>query len=301
MLARRGIRIGEDDLTHAVMGLFRYLPPQLWFQEFLRELRKRNPSASSMLEISSSPKVSLWPSYQVPEQWRRSFWRPRPRGAQRPIPKGTICPDALIETDRWVMMVESEYSRDLDAEQLFQQFAICAREYREREFFLLLINKALIRPCFCGVHSERLNKPEALIGPQNSLEEFISKSCTFSLGLRFSEEEVKERLLWANWQSIQGMLANLAFDSKGVFSDIPRSVQEMIERMREDVCALLESQGLIPIGFDAAGYMSELSVHSNIIPQLPVVSPVVKTLSDLEIDANEIPKWQNVFRYCCDP
>ncbi|MBW1667419.1 MAG: hypothetical protein JRJ66_05085 [Deltaproteobacteria bacterium] len=93
-MAREGIRIGEDELTRAVLGLLRYLPPQLWFQDFLKELRKRNPSASPMLENSSSLKVSLWPSYPVPEEWRKAFWRPR--GAQPGILELTnLRPEAL--------------------------------------------------------------------------------------------------------------------------------------------------------------------------------------------------------------
>ncbi|MBW1668485.1 MAG: hypothetical protein JRJ66_10615 [Deltaproteobacteria bacterium] len=293
MLAKEGTRVQEDDLTHAVLGLFRYLPPQLWLQDFINELRRRNQAALSTLEIWSHAKVSLWPSYLIPEDWRRAFWRPKARRGKTENPKSTICPDALIETDRWLMFVESEYSHDLDSEQMFQQFAIAGLESQGKDFFVLLINKALTRPSHCGVYSERLSKSGVDIQPDNSLEEFISRSCSLSLGFPFSEDGVKKRLLWINWQSIQSILADLAFERYALFTLLPAPFQAMIRLMRDDVCNLLENQGLIPIGFDVTQDLAELCTCQNAIPYLPVVKPPVQLLTQLEVRSEDVPKWHS--------
>ena len=294
MLVRQGARVNEDELTHAVLGLLRYLPPYLWFQDFVNELRRRNPIALPALEIWSNPKVHLWPSYAIPDDWKAAFWRPKSRRGESDIPKGTICPDGLIETDRWLMFIESEYSHDLEPEQMFQQFAIAGHKRLDRHFFVLLINKALTRPSHCDVCSGKFNKPEVEIQPDNSLEEFISKSCTVSLGFPFSEEDVKKRLLWINWQSIQSMLSKLDFENIPNFHSIPDAFEGMIRRMREDVCDLLENQGLMPIDFNVSQHLSELSVYQDAIPQLPVVSPIYQFLAQLRIQSAYIPKWSTL-------
>lgn len=291
MLVRAGARVDEDELTRAVLGLLRYLPPDLWLQGFVNELRRRNPAALSALETWSNPKVELWPSYSIPDEWKPAFWRPKSRRGEVDIPKGTICPDALIETDRWLMFVESEYSHDLDSEQMFQQFAIAGHVRRGRDFFVLLINKALTGPSHCGVYSERLNKPEAHVQPDNSIEEFISKSCTYSLGLPFSRDDVRKRFLWINWQSIQGFLANLIFENNPNFTSILGPFQEMIRHMRNDVSDLLENEGLIPIGFDIVGNLAMVNISKDVVPHLPVIISIMEFLDQLNIRFEAVPDW----------
>ena len=294
MLVREGVRVDEDELTRAVFGLLRYLPHQIWFEDFLHQLQKRNPPALSAIEIWSNPKVKLWPSYPIPDDWKSAFWRPKPKRGELEIPKGTICPDAVIDTDDWLMFVESEYSHDLDSEQMFQQFAIASHESQGKDFFVLLVNRTLTRPYHCGVYSERLNKPEADSQPEDSIEEFISKGCTRSLGLSFSEDHVRRRFLWINWQSIQGILTDLAFDNNPDFCCLPGSFQKMIKLMRDDVSSLLENQGLIPIGFDLVQDLAELCISENTIPYLPVVIPVAPFLAQLEVQSDSIPKWHDL-------
>ena len=37
MLVREGVRVNEDELTRAVIGLLRYLPSSLWLRDFVEE------------------------------------------------------------------------------------------------------------------------------------------------------------------------------------------------------------------------------------------------------------------------
>lgn len=291
MLVRDGIKVDEDELTHAVFGLLRYLPFNLWFQDFIYELRRRNPNALPTLETSSQFEISLWPSYPIPDDWRLKFWRPKAKRGVVDTLKGTICPDALIETDEWLMLVESEYSHDLDSEQMFQQFAIASEKGSAKDFFILLVNRALTRPSHCEVCSDKLNKPEAGIQKHDSLEKFISQSCTLSLGLPYSEVEVQKRFLWINWQSIQGILANLSFENNPDFVSVPPRFQQMINLMRDDVCELLEKERLIPIQFSVTLDLAEFSINQHAIPELPVVSPIIQFLAHLEVETEYIPKW----------
>ena len=291
MLVREGVRVDEDRLTHAVVGLMRYLPPELWFQPFIRELRRRNPTAQTNLDAFLDPKIELWPSYSIPSSWSHAFWRPRAKKGVPETPKGSICPDAVIYTDKWIMFIESEYSHDVDTEQLFQQFAIASRERNEKEFFLLLINRAITRPSHCGVDSASFNKPEANVCRGDSLEQYITACSNDTLGLQFTEEDVKQRLLWINWQSLYQLFSEMSLNDKKKSVPLPRAFQRMVKNMRQDVCELLEREGLVPIGFDIIDVLAQHNITVNSLPFLPVIKPITWFLKELNINVEAIPKW----------
>jgi hypothetical protein len=181
VLIKPGSTIDEDSLTNAVFGFLRYVPPDLWFGNLIRELLQKNPRASGPLAcVDSAVEVSLWPTYRIPPEWRPHFWRPRSKKGQPAVPKGTICPDAQIKAKRWIMLIESEYSHDLEAEQMFQQFAIACQRREEdqlEECFVLLVNGALTRPSHCGVEWVKGKKPSAAVTSEDSLETYITESC----------------------------------------------------------------------------------------------------------------------------
>ena len=291
MLVREGVRVDEDRLTHAVVGLMRYLPPELWFQSFIRELRRRNPTAQANLDAFLDPKIELWPSYSIPSSWSHAFWRPRREKGDPETPKGSICPDAVISTHKWIMFIESEYSHDLDTEQMFQQFAIACVERNEKEFFLLLINRAITRPSHCGVDSANFNKPEANVCPGDSLEKYIATCSNNTLGLKFTEDEVARRLLWINWQSLYQVFSEISLNSKREFVTLPKTFQRMVNNMRMDVCELLEREGLVPIGYDIIDILAQHNIIADSLPFLPAVKPITWFLKDLTINVEAIPKW----------
>ena len=296
MLVREGVRIDEDRLTHAVFGLLRYLPPSLWFHPFIDELRRRNPAVSRVLDISSTPKVKLWPSYSVPHEWQRKFWRPQPRNVNPQAPKGSICPDALITTDEWIMLVESEYSHDVDAEQLFQQFALASCEEKTNgcEFFLLLVNAALTRPARCKIASADRCKPEASVSPEDSVEKYIAECCAHALGLSFGIEDVIHHLLWINWQTLCALLSGLHFEDDADFRGLPEPYQAMVHTMREDVCELLVREHLVPIDFDIVKKLAGLEVTPEAVPFIAVISPVLPFLTELTLCPETIPQRQGL-------
>jgi hypothetical protein len=292
MLVREGVRIDEDRLTHAVLGLMRYLPTELWFSAFIKELRKSNPSAMAILDIAYDPNIQLWPSYLIPEKWKHAFWRPLPRKGDPTVPKGSICPDALITTDKWIMFVESEYSHNLDSEQMFQQFAVASIKRKDKEFFVLLINPALMRPSYCGKDSRNLRKPEAGICPGDTLEKFISECCRRSLELQFTEDDVRQRLLWINWQTLYKSFREFCYDSDTRFIDLPEGFKRMIELMRSDVCELLEKEDLVPISFDIRDKLSILSIKPQLVPSIPTIKPIIQFLKHATIQLRFIPQWR---------
>ena len=297
MLVREGVRIDEDRLTHAVFGLLRYLPPSLWFHPFIDELRRRNPAVSRVLDISSTPKVKLWPSYSVPHEWQRKFWRPpQPRNVNPQAPKGSICPDALITTDEWIMLVESEYSYDVDAEQLFQQFALASREEKTngREFFLLLVNATLTRPARCKIASADRCKPEASVSREDSVEKYIAECCAHALGFSFRIEDVIHHLLWINWQTLYALLSGLHFEDDADFRALPEPYQAMVHTMREDVCELLVREHLVPIDFDIVKKLAGLEVTPEAVPFIAVISPVLPFLTELTLCPETIPQRQGL-------
>ena len=292
MLVRKGVRVDEDRLTHAVVGLMRYLPAELWFHPFIQELRRRNPAAQEILDGFPDPKIELWPSYSIPSSWSHAFWRPRRKKGVPDTPKGSICPDAVINTDKWIMFVESEYSHDVDTEQLFQQFAIASSVCEEKEFFLLLINRALTRPSHCGVDSANFNKPEANICPGDSLEEYITACSNHTLGLPFSKDDIKRRLLWINWQALYQVFSQLPVNDNRQFVTLPGAFQEMVKNMRQDVCELLEREGLVPIGFDIIDFLAHHNISVDSLPFLPAIKPITWFLRELTINVEAIPEWK---------
>ena len=267
MLVREGVRIDEDSLTHAVIGLMRYLPPELWLPSFLQQLRSRNPLALGTLETSSNAEVRLWPSYLVPDEWKHKFWRPLRKRGDPEVSKGSINPDAVITTKDWLMFVESELSHDVEAEQLFQQFAIASRERQGKEFFVLLINRALTRPSYCGIDSAKFSKFGLHVGPEDQLEKFIATRCTKSLYLPFTEEDVTRRLLWINWQSFFGLYAQLNRRIDEGAIALPQAFKPTVVIMLRDVCRLLEREDLVPIDFKIAEMLVGLSVDLEAVPQ----------------------------------
>lgn len=292
MLVREGVRVDEDKLTHAVVGLMRYLPSELWFHSFILELRGRNPTALAVLDESCNPGIQLWPSYYIPNNWRHAFWRPKSKKLISETPKGSICPDAVINTDKWIMFVESEYSHDVDTEQLFQQFAIASSVCEEKEFFLLLINRALTRPSHCSVDSANFNKPEANICPGDSLEEYITACSNHTLRLPFTKDDIKRRLLWINWQALYQVLSQLPLNDNREFVTLPRVFQVMVKNMRQDVCELLEREGLVPIGFDIVDFLAHHNITVDSLPFLPAIKPITWFLKELTINVEAIPKWK---------
>ena len=292
MLVRQGVRIDEDRLTHAVLGLMRYLPAELWFVPFIEEIRTRNPEALAIFDPANNPTIQMWPTYPVPSRWKHAFWRPKSQKVDLEVPKGNICPDAVISTDKWIMFVESEYSHYLEAEQLFQQFALASQESDGNKFFVLLINTALTRPAHCMGDSCNLNKPEAGVEPDDSLEKFISACCSCSLGLPFTESDVKERLLWINWQTLYSLFAHLPLEHNPRFRGLPDSFKCMVRVMRDDVCELLERVDLVPIDFDALDWLAGQSLTAASVPYLQTVESIIEFLNELDIPFEAIPRWQ---------
>lgn len=290
MLVREGVHVDEDRLTHAVLGLMRYLPADLWFPSFIKVLRSKNGAALETLDQPGTlEKVCLWESYPVPSEWQKLFGPVlRETGEPRSL-KGTICPDALIKTSNWAMLVESEYSHELEAEQLFQQFAIATRMWGEA-FFLLLINNRWARPAFCGVDSAKTGKPQAGVRARDSLETYIAACCQHALGLPFTEQKVRERLLWINWQSLWEFLSGLQWQDNADFVGLPTPYQLMVKTMRDDVCGLLEREGLVPIP-PIVQSLGGLSVTLAWIPSRPSLAPITQSLNRLVVDPHAIPQW----------
>ena len=89
------------------------------------------------------------------------------------------------------MFTESELSHDVEAEQLFQQFAIANHERQDKEFFILLNSPSLARPAHCGEDSAERNKPEARVHREDTVEKYISACCKHSLKLSITKDDVK--------------------------------------------------------------------------------------------------------------
>jgi len=292
MLVREGVHVDEDLLTHAVFGLLRYLPSELWFHPFLQKLRQRNPRALKVLNRPSTlEEVRLWPSFPVPDEWGHAFWRPQRRKGELEIPKGSIYPDALIETSDWIMLVECEYSLKVDTEQLFQQFAVASREAGSREFFVLLVNDALSRPSHCKVASANRQKPKASVKVDDSIEDYVAKCCSLELNLPFDIHQVTQRLLWISWQALYGLLRDLKLDEDPGFHALPRYYRNMIEIMCQDVRDLLEREGLVPPPYGIVEELLQLQVTLEAIPSFAVITPILPVLNDLSISLNALPGW----------
>jgi len=291
MLVRENITIDEDQLTHAVIGLLRYLPKELWFNEFKNLMEENNPKCTPTFKSDGNLKIDLWPQYEVPDKWKDKFWRRQPQRSREKRFKGSIYPDAIISTDKWTIFIESEYSHSVEAEQLFQQFAVAYHNSinPKRDFFVLIINKSLIRPLSCGVNSDDMWKPEACVRSEDRIEDYIAECCNKSLGLDYSTESVEELLLWINWQSLHTLLDQILVNIGNGNSDYCGQMNHMIEMMIKDVKSLLIKENLIPISYDIAEYMADLNINVEFMPAFPMIYPILEELNSYFIDTRTIP------------
>lgn len=285
MIIRPGVHIDEDQLTNGIFGALRYMPAEIWIKSFFETIKKLNPKSAESIKTPSADDITieLWPTYQIPEEWQKVFCQQSKNKSSKDR-KTSITPDAQITTKDLTMFVESEYShpRGADAEQLFQQFAI-AKHYSEKqnkEFFILLVNKELFRPWYCGIKNESVNRDD-------TLEKYIESRCRHCLKLKITEKDVKQKLLWINWQVLYSLFEGLKNKLEQTTSD---QFIKMVVTMIEDVCGALKKVGLMPVDL----VISTVLIEPEKLPFMPTIKPIMDFLEQCNIDPEILSRWQKV-------
>ena len=279
MLVRDNVHIGEDQLTLAVFGLFRYLPTELWFAQFISELKLKNPH----FELKAKGQlieVELWPAYEVPAKWQLPFRAGHTAREHHEAKKVTVIPDARMQIDEALILIESEFSHELEGEQLFQHFALASED--AKEFYILLVNQAVSRPKDAGDSLIEIKRRA------NTLESYIERRCQ-SIGLQFSRVEIKKRVLWCNWQSLYSVIRAVE-----IGLNFAPTVNKAFATMTSDVCDLLEQERLIPPNFNTLNLMTELSIDASLIPTIVESGSIVEFLMQINIDPASLPALQDV-------
>ena len=190
--------IGEDTLTALVFRTFQYVP--IAFEKFWKQLAKQN----SLLPMKPT-KIELnpWPSWQIPENYKRAIRRLQDKGQKRHIgaeKKQVVEPDMVIETEDTILIVEAELSHAYEASQLVEQFVIAQQIFfvKEKKIFQLLLNKTLCYPKELKVEIKNLCNSHDIfkeIKPPDS-------------------DVLLSDLLWFNWQDVVEILQECLTERK---------------------------------------------------------------------------------------
>lgn len=281
MLVYKG-DFNEDMLTACTFGLLKYLPPEMLLNPLLKVI------FSSEMDVQySNLDIIFWASYEVPSEWQNYFANPF-EGKEEP-PKATIIPDVVLESDQWVIFIEAEKGHKIEAEQLFQQYAIGCRELENRNFYLLLVNGALSRPQRCEM-SGKLKKTGTKIDRDDSPEEYIlERGKGLSLdwaALKDAKENLKKTLLWCNWAVFYELAENVL--SENALKEKP---DVHISNLFEDLKALLERVGETPIKWLEDDFNIKYTCNSDLIPILALIPPLLETAN---IDFSLIPSIREI-------
>lgn len=154
---------GEDALTGACFGLMRFLPPEEFLIPFLRMLDRENTALAweNMPPLSEAEfKLEPWPTLALPPKLGK-FIAETAKTSQSDL-KGGVEPDAMVRL-RWRaqdppvkydIIVESEWSKPIEPEQLCQQWVTMCLSRPGLQFgpppdgdaCLLLVNSRAVVP-----------------------------------------------------------------------------------------------------------------------------------------------------------
>ena len=307
MLVYRG-PFNEDMLTACTFGLFKYLPSELFFKFFVEFLSELNPKSNIDINVNLKD-IKFWPLFEVPLEWRTYLGRVYENEPGKM--KATIEPDVVLETDEWLMFVEAEKSHIIEAEQLFQQYAVGYKEAKTRnlKFYLLLINSALSRPRRCEMQNGNLYKTNTEIHRDDSPEFYIIERGK-GLNLEWATSKnanrtLEESFLWCNWASFYITAEKVTKKNSDNFIPLRKlldDLKELLERIDETPISWLEDDFSIkyksyPLLIPSLSILPNLSDCGKIDPFLiPTIReiPDVSFLLEIFIDFQFIPKIHEI-------
>ena len=278
--------INEDDLTGDFFGLMKYLPSEALLMPFLNLVHSLYPDRNIKSESLEEAEILLWPTYEIPKEWREQFNRPD-IPVERRCSKYYIVPDVVIHLSDVTFIVEAEKSHSVEAEQLFQQYLIGRRQFltsrrNNHKLFNMLVNIDQIRPYFCNIRATD-KQTGVLISPSDSIPQYIHKRAKM-LGETFSVDEIARSFLWISWHHIGRLAEELVDRHKRKADELSRFISKFLLGLKE----MMDSEGLYPVRIFRAGDPNEVVVKDCVSIPVSSVLPNCKDLSP-SIDPQSIP------------
>jgi hypothetical protein len=212
----------EDILTSDVFGLMAYLPYEFMLRSFLSKVRVKNSGSHFKVPFNEPTRFDFWPSYSWP--------------TDLPVlNRDSIEPDAVIEWDDSLIIVEAKFISPTDPEELLREYLIGHHAAGEKEnVCLLLMDRNLSQP----VVSYPLKEEKV------SIESYLQQRMQ-ELGLsnRKSYKSIDTSFMWCNWQSFYKLVS----EKMATISVIENpSNNKLIKNLLNDILQVMDRKGLTP-------------------------------------------------------
>jgi len=232
--------VTEDDLTRSFFGLMKHLPPNVLLKPFIELINTKYKLGMSSADVDDSVDILLWQSYEIPPKWQTDFKEKSANLEKKK--KYYIVPDAVIELKKasYVFIIEAEYSKDFEPEQMFQQFLVCRCIFEPQ-------GKARLRPYHLIINKE-------YIPPKNSLYMHIRERAE-ELGEVIKIDEIKNSVLWLTWHDI-GKLCEEA--KKNYFPKVNSYETLTIFKLLASLDKFMIERGFYPIKLFSADNPGEI-------------------------------------------
>jgi len=264
----------EDDLTRSFFGLVKYLPPDVLLLPFIDLIQSLYTDRGIRRPRGEDAEVLLWPSFEIPAEWRSQFNRPDMRPEKRRS-KFYIVPDAIISFDGNTLIVEAEKSHSVEAEQLFQQYLIGRRQFASQNgsnanLFILLVNTDQMCPSSCHV-SANDSATGITIYPTDSIPMYINKRLTM-VGEASSIDEIIHSFIWVSWHHIGKLVEEVVTGYNKSEDRESKVILELLSGFKD----LMDREGFHTVRVFRADDPDEVAVED------PTSVPVLRVLTDWE-------------------
>jgi len=261
--------VDEDALTGDFFGLMKYLPATALLVPFLDFVQDHYKDRKIMPRYPEEGEVLLWPSYEIPLEWREEFNMPN-LAIEKRRSKSYIVPDVVLQFDDCIFVVEAEKSHSVEAEQLFQQYLVGRRKFltgagTNRRLFNLLINTDQLPPYACHI-SANDSKTGTAILHSDSVPLYMQKRARM-LGEPCDLREIERSFLWISWHHIGRFSEELTGAMQGQEDMESRILTGLFSGLKE----MMDGQGYYPVRIFQADDPEEISLTGYPAENIPML------------------------------
>lgn len=261
-------RTEPDRLNDLFLSFLRYIPTTLWFGRFFESLQRQNPHAVLVADAAEDVTATTWMGQPVSRQSRQSLGSLPTKKHGVGIPRDMIVADAVIRSQKSMMIVELGHEREFEAERIFQHVALSRLIELDPLPHVLFINDAETNPVYCSSKYSGRSGSSVQVEPTDTLEKYVTTRMRDACDLNIDESTVKSRLLWMGWPDIMQMISHLELDEDESYCALAEPFKSAISRLLTDLVDLLRENGHDVVKHDVIAALSEFSIQPDTLPTL---------------------------------